>query len=400
MIFFEKFRWPLALILVLIAGMTYAFWPRAIEADIETVSAGSLSVTVDDDGITRIREVYTVTMPVTGRILRINIHAGDQVVAGKTVLASILPGAPALHDERTQLELKAALKVAQESKNAALSQVDGAKADLDFAKIESDRANLLYKNNAVSAASVDKTQHALRTTESALATAHAVLSQRESELKKAEAALFSPVGVRESSADCCLDITAPESGLVLKVFQENEMVVPVGSPLLEIGDRKNLEIVTDILSRDALKISPGDPVIIENWGGDGVLDGKVRLIEPAGTTKVSSLGIEEQRVNVIIDITNPHDKWSRLGHGYQVDTRIVVWQGDHVIKVPLAALFRQGNDWAVFRNENGIARILTVKIGHVGSQYAEVLEGLVSGDQIILHPGGQISNGVRIRNRS
>lgn len=396
----KLYKWPFILALAVATGLVFAFWPRAIAVDLEAVSAGPLSVTVDDDGVTRIREVYTVTAPVTGRILRVEKHAGDAVEGTKTVLVSILPAAPAFRDARTQRELEASLRAAQEARRAARSQIDSAQASLDYARAEFARATEMRKKEATSTAAVDRAQRQLRMAESALAAAQAILEQRDAELKGSEAALLAPSDANGSQERCCLDVVAPVNGDVLRVLQESETVVTAGTPLMEVGDAADLEIVADLLSRDALKVSPGDVVYIENWGGEGVLNGKVRLIEPAGVTKVSSLGIEEQRVNVIIDLTDPHKKWERLGHGFQIDVRIVIWHKDDAVQVPMGALFRRDDDWAVFRDENGRARVRVVKIGHLGNRYAEVLEGLVAGERVILHPSDLVKDGIRIRQRT
>ena len=401
MVSVSQYKWPVILTLVVTAGLAFAFWPRAVAVDLEAVSAGPLEVTIDDDAVTRVREVYTVTAPVTGRVLRVEKHAGDAVEGGKTVLFSILPAAPAFRDARTQRELEASLTAAQEARRAAQSQIDSAQANVDYTKAEFDRAAQMRKIEATSAAALELAQRQLRTAEAALQTAQATLKQREAELKGAEASLLPPTQAGGSGKEkCCLDVTAPVSGEVLRVLQESETVVTAGTPLMEIGDPGDLEIAADLLSRDALKVSPGDAVYIENWGGEGALNGKVRLIEPAGVTKVSSLGIEEQRVNVIIDLTDPHDKWKRLGHGFQIDVRIVIWRGDKVVKVPLGALFRGDADWAAFRDENGRAKARAVKIGHLGSRYAEVLEGLSAGDNVILHPSDQIRDETLIKARA
>lgn len=396
----KLYKWPLILALAVAAGLVFAFWPRAIAVDLETIASGPLSVTVDDDGVTRIREVYTVTAPVTGRILRVEKHAGDTVERNKTVLVSILPAAPAFRDARTQRELEASLRAAQEARRAARSQIDSAQASLDYARAEFARATEMRKKEATSTAVVDQAQRQLRMAESSLAAAQAVLEQRDAELKGAEAALLTPSDANGDKERCCLDVVAPVNGGVLRVLQESETVVTAGTPLMEVGNPADLEIVADLLSRDALKVSPGDAVYIENWGGEGVLNGKVRLIEPAGVTKVSSLGIEEQRVNVIIDLTDPHEKWERLGHGFQIDVRIVIWHKDDVIMAPLGTLFRRDGDWAVFREENGRARVRVVKIGHLGNRYAEVLEGLAAGERVILHPSDQVKDGIRVRQRT
>jgi HlyD family secretion protein len=201
------------------------------------------------------------------------------------------------------------------------------------------------------------------------------------------------------SGQCCVQVRAPVSGRVLRLHQESEAVIVAGSRLVETGDPADIEIVVDLLSRDAVRASPGDAARIERWGGEGVLNGRVRRIEPFGVTKVSALGIEEQRVNVIIDLTDPRERWERLGHGYQIAAQIILWHGETVLQAPLSALFRRGEEWAVFRVESGRAQIRTVAIGRTNRRAAQVLDGLDAGDRLVAHPSDRIRDGIRIAPR-
>jgi HlyD family secretion protein len=224
------------------------------------------------------------------------------------------------------------------------------------------------------------------------------LRQRAFEVKTAEAALIVPSADRGSRGErtCCFAVRAPINGQILRVLHESEGVVASGQPLVEVGDPANLEVVVDLLSTEAVKVAPGDAVKITRWGGEGVLNGKVRRVEPFGITKVSSLGIEEQRVNVIIDITDPPAKWARLGHGYQIDAAIIRWQSDRALLVPVGALFRTGADWTVFQVTDGRARLRSVQVGHMNDENAEVLDGVKAGDQVISHPGESVRDGARV----
>lgn len=392
----EKYRWPAAFTLLIAFGLTFAFWPRPLPVEVETVSSGPMTVTVDDDAVTRIREVFTVTTPFSGRILRIDKHAGDDVIAGETVLYSILPISSGFLDPRTRKQLEAALAAAEDVRDAAKSRVEGAQAALDHARTEFKRSSELLKKGAGTESSLDQAQRELRMAEADLATNKSILLQREAELNQARAALLTPLDTDKDHRDRGLEIKASESGKVLRVFQESESTVTAGVPLMEIGNPSDLEIAADLLSREALRISPGDTVSIENWGGEGTLNGRVRLIEPAGTMKVSSLGIEEQRVNVIIDITDPGEKWASLGHGYQVDVRVAVWHGESVLRVSIGSLFRRGESWAVFRIEDGHARLQTIKVGHMSSKYAEVLGGLAEGDKVVAYPSDRVGDGALV----
>ncbi|WP_120512713.1 efflux RND transporter periplasmic adaptor subunit [Photobacterium salinisoli] len=392
---FRKHRWTLILIFLLMASLVFAFWPRPITVEIAVVTQGPMTETVDDDAITRLKDVYIITAPVSGRLLRIDKDAGDDVTAG-TVLAVMQPAVPPFLDGRTQLEHESAIRAAAASRDVAKAQIKSALARLEYARIDFKRAGKLAEKDAVSLDRQDQARQFLYAAEAALASAESVLLQREAEYKLAQAAMLQPAEAALPRDDK-VEITAPVNGKVLRVFQESEAVVIAGTALMETGEPGNLEIVADLLSRDAVRIAPGDLVEIDNWGGEGVLSGIVRLIEPAGTTKVSSLGIEEQRVNVIIDLTDPKHAWAALGHGFQVDVRIAVWHEGQVLRVPIGAIFRIKRDWAVFRNDDGRARLQVIQLGHMTDQYAEVLEGLSAGDQVIAYPSDRIQDGVLIR---
>ncbi len=234
--------------------------------------------------------------------------------------------------------------------------------------------------------------------ETAVASAKATLEVRRRELESARARLMQP-GEIDASARTAVQVRAPIDGVVLKLIAESEQVVPPGAPLVDIGNPNDLEIAVDFLSRDAVRIKPGQPARIESWGGDKVLNAKVKRVEPTGFTKISALGIEEQRVKVILEFTGPPTEWRELGHGYRVVARVVVWHSDDVLKVPLGALFRQGNDWAVFVATDGRAKLRLIKIGERNLHNARVLDGLKDGERVVLHPSDRVHDGVRIEPR-
>ncbi|MBI1214045.1 MAG: HlyD family efflux transporter periplasmic adaptor subunit [Alphaproteobacteria bacterium] len=397
----KPWLWPIVLGLVLAAGLTYAFWPRPIAVDIMTLARGPMSVGVEDDGITRVKEVYVLSAPIAGRMLRIEAHAGDFIEAQKTVVATIEPVDPSFLDARARQQLQFTVSAARSARDLAAANVKGRQADLKLARQELARLRPIVAKGFASKARLDTAEATVATLDAALATAEAALRQREFEVKTAEAALIVPSADRNAHGElaCCFAVRAPIDGQILRVLHESEGVVASGQPLVEVGDPANLEIVVDLLSTDAVKVAPGDAVEITRWGGDGILNGKVRRIEPFGITKVSSLGIEEQRVNVIIDITDPHEKWARLGHGYQIDAYIIRWRSDDTLLLPVGALFRTGADWTVFQVVDGRARLKVVKIGHMNDEYAEVLEGLSAGDQVISHPGETVRAGASVTRR-
>lgn len=385
----------------LTAGLVYAFRPQPIPVDLATVARGPLVVTADEEGETRVRDVFVLSAPVAGRALRIDAEVGDAVVAEQTVVAEIEPIDPAFLDLRSETQARAALSAAEANKALAEAELVEMEAELDFATSELERARRLYRTRTISERDLDDAERRYKTSRAAVATVKARLQVRVFELQRAQAQLMSPVQTQAAHGACeCVPLLAPVNGKILRILHKSEGVVEAGDPLLEIGDPEDLEVVVDFLSADAVRISPGQRVIMDEWGGGAALAGEVRLVEPFGTTKISALGIEEQRVNVIIDFTSPRTEWQRLGHGYQVEVRVVLWEGTDVRKVPLTALFRHGEDWALFVEENGRARLRTVELGRRTGLEAEVTAGVESGQRVIISPSDRITDGVRIRPRA
>lgn len=388
------------LVATVLLGLAIAFRPRAVTVDTATVDRGELVITVDDEGETRVHDIYVLSAPVAGHMRRIDLHAGDPVVALETIVAEVQPIDPAFLDPRSEAQARADIRAAESAKALAEAEVEQARAELKFAEREHERAMALIKDGTISQRDLDTAERNSRTGKAALATATAALDVRSYELERARAALVSPTQTTDSSDDCdCIAIRSPVNGRVLRILQQSEAVVAAGAPLIEIGNPRDLEIVVDLLSADAVKVEPGQRVIIERWGGDMPLAGRVRLIEPFGFTKISALGIEEQRVNIVIDLTSEESEWQRLAHGYQVDVRIVLWESDDALILPLLALFRDGSDWSVFVDSGGRAELRKVEIGRRNSLDAEVLGGLDEGEQVVLHPGDRVSAGVRIVDR-
>lgn len=386
--------WPIVLAGLLIAGLAFAFWPRRVPVDIATIREAPMAVTIEDDGVTRVREVYVLSAPVSGRLLRIEAHAGDTIEAQKTVIAMIEPVDPSFRDARAQRELEFTVSAARAARELASSAVRGREAELKLARLERDRIRPLFSKGIVPKARLDSAEMSVAMLEAALSTAEAAFRQRDFELKTTEAALIVPSDDPMRKSNRRFAVRAPIGGQILRVVHESEGVVQMGQPLVEVGDPADLEIVVDLLSTEAVKVTPGNAVLITRWGGDGALNAKVRRVEPFGTTKISSLGIEEQRVNVIIDLTDPRTRWQRLGHGYQIDAAIVRWRTERALQVPVGALFRNGDSWTVFRSEDGRARLTPIKIGHLNDDVAEVVSGLTAGDQVISHPSEGVAEGV------
>ncbi len=388
-----------ALIGLGIVGLiVWALLPQPVPVDLATIATGSLEVTVEDEGITRIREVYTVSSPIGGKMRRTTREEGDDVVADKTIVASIEPTDPPFLDVRTQRVNEAAVQAAQAAVDLAEAQIKQAKSQLEFTKSDLRRAEELAASHTISARSLEKAKLDVDSAEAAVASAIATLEVRKRELESARARMIQPGMTAAPSAACCVDVRSPIDGRVLRIIAKSEQVVQPGAPLIELGDPRDLEIAVDFLSRDAVRIKPGDPARIESWGGDVTLDAKVTRIEPTGFTKVSALGIEEQRVKVILDFTGPSEAWQKLGHGFRVVARVAIWRGEGLL-VPLGALFRQGDSWAVFVAANGRAARRPVTIAERNLHAARVVDGLKAGEQVVLHPGDRVTDGVRIEPR-
>lgn len=384
------------LALLMAAGVTYAFWPRPVPVDLITVSKQHFIVSIDEEGETRVQDVFKLSAPVTGRSQRIDLEVGDTVEAGKTVVTRIEPIDPSILDVRSQIKAVAEVRAAEAARTYAAAELESARVNLKYAKIELERSQRLMKNKTVSQLTLDKAERDFNTQIAAVKVAEAALKMRDFDLERAKAQLISPQeAVSQRKTRNFLPIHSPVSGRILQIFQKSEGVVQAGGALVEIGDPKDLEIEVDLLSSDAVRVEKGQRVEITNWGGKGKLEGVVKRTEPYGFMKVSALGIEEQRVNVIVALTSPAEKWRRLGHGYQLDTRIVIWEGE-VLPLPLTALFRKGNKWAVFVEKDGLARLRYVDVGQRNDLKAEITANLKAGEKVISHPNDRILDGVQV----
>ena len=380
---------------LLAAGLlAYSFWPRPIEVDVAQASRGSLRVTVDEDGKTRIKERYVVSAPLAGRLQRISLRAGDAVTAGKTLLAVIEPGDPSLLDERSRAEAEARVKAAEATRKQAVPKLERARVAHELSVRELRRVRQMAIGRETTYQELESAEHKERMAQEDMKAAQFAQQIADFELDLARAALTRTRPPSPGDADSWrFEVRAPVSGRVLRVFQESSAIVSPGKQLLEVGDPDDLEIEVDVLSSDAVKIAPGARVILEHWGGDKPLLGQVRLVEPSGFMKRSALGVEEQRVNVIIDFVDPPEKRRRLGDAYRVEARIVIWSADNVLKVPSGSLFRRGDDWSVFAIENGRAQLRRVGVGRSNALETEITSGLEEGAAVILHPGDKIQPG-------
>jgi HlyD family secretion protein len=394
---------------VIAAALVWFAWPQPVLVDVAKVANGPIDVTVDDDGKTRVRHVYTVSAPVAGKVLRIShpmgergpsLHVGDEVIANETVVALMQPVLPGFIDVRSRDQLEAEVKAADAAIEQQEAEVKRLEAALEFYRTEFQRAQTLARTQSISTQAFDKSKYEVASNEAALTSAKAQIDVRRAMRASAAARLIDPVRVTTSAEPtCCVRVLAPAGGRVLKIIQDSEAAVLPGTPLVDIGDPLDLEIVADLLSTDAVQIKVGAPVRIDGWGGPAVR-GKVIRVDPAGFLKVSALGIEEQRVRVTIDFADPPEAWSQLGHDYRVIVHVTTWSAAEALTVPVSALFRRGDEWAVLAVQDGRARILTVKIGHRNNRVAEVLSGLVNGMSVVLHPSDRIRDRTRTTQRA
>jgi len=389
-------------------GLAWFAWPRPVLVDFATVARGPIEVTADDDGKTRVRHVYTVSAPIAGKVLRIShplgergpsLHVGDEVVANRTVVALMQPTLPGFIDVRSRDQLQAEVLAADAAIQQQEAEVQRLEAALDFSKIEFQRAQALSRTQTISAQAFDRAKFDVATNEAALASAKAHVDMRRAVRTSLAARLMDPANAAPSAEPtCCIRVLAPASGRVLKIIQDSEATVLPGMPLVDIGDPLDLEVVADLLSTDAVQIKVGAPVRIDGWGGPPI-KGKVVRVDPAGFLKVSALGIEEQRVRVTIDFSDPPETWASLGHDYRVVVHVTTWSAPDALTVPVSALFRKGAQWAVFADENGRARVRPVQIGHRNNRSAEVISGLSVGDRVVAHPSDRIEDGSRVAQR-
>jgi len=389
----RRLLFPVTVGLIFLGLLIWAFMPRPVAVETAPVAPRTIAVEIEEEGEARIREVFTVSAPIAGKLQRSALHAGDTVEAGKTVVARIGPAAPALLDSRSRAVAEAAVAAAEAAVDLARAQVLQAEAAHDHAAAEAGRSRILFERSAISERVFDNSVLELRTAEAALESARANLAVRERERDSARAVLADGNGA--GAEPCCVEIVTPVSGRILRVVTENEQVVQPGTPIVEIGNPGNLQIEVELLSRDAVRVVPGAGAVITGWGGPD-LAATVERIEPAAVTRVSALGIEEQRVEVILSLSGDAADWHALGHGFRVLARIRVWQGEGVLSVPVGALFRDGSDWAVFAVSDGRAVLRRITLGQRNDLFAQVTGGVTEGEAVILHPGDTVQDGTQV----
>lgn len=390
-------RWAIgaALLGLVATALVMLFAPRPVEAEVAAVTRGPIDESVADQGFARVREAYVVAAPVSGRLQRVALHVGDRVTAGQTIVAHIWPASADLLDPRARAQAQAAVAAAQAAVSAAAAQQDQLSAEARKADNDLARTRTLAERGFAASQALDSAEAGARAARAAVRAAAAQLIVRRSELAAARSALLGP----DAADGRAVPVTSPASGYVTRVLQESERTVAMGAPLVEIGDQSGLEAAIEFLTQDAVRVREGMPAEIFDWGGEGIIPAIVRRVEPQGFTKVSALGVEEQRVLVLLQFTGDPARWSRLGPGYRVWGRVVLRREVNAVKAPVGALVREGRGWAVFRVVGGRARLSPVTVGAMTDDEAEIRKGLQAGERVVVFPSDKVRDGVGIRER-
>lgn len=393
-------KWIVVIIITVgvISAIVYGFMPKPVSVDLVKVSRGSLKVTVEEEGKTSVRDRFALSAPVAGFKRRIKLDVGDRVQKGQT-LVELEPLKSNLLDPRSRAAAEAAVSSAKASLRVEEERVKAATADTEYAGKNFERVKKLYEGGYVAKDALEQAEAAAKRTEANFLSAKAAVKVASFELDRALTALRHSAAEGNRIQGKIVMIQSPVSGSILKIYRESEGVVQSGEPLIDIGDPEKLEVKVEVLSADAVKIRPGTPVLFERWGGNSILSGKVRVVEPAGFTKISSLGVEEQRVFVIVDIISSIKGEHSLGDGYRLEASFIIWEGRDVLQVPASALFRKQDGWAVFVVKNNRALHREVKVGQRTGLAAEILSGLSEGEEVISYPDNSIEEGTRIRPR-
>ncbi|MBP0484431.1 efflux RND transporter periplasmic adaptor subunit [Sagittula salina] len=376
---------------------TVAFRTEPEPVDLHTVSRGPLQVTVSADAVTRVREIYEVSAPVAGIAQRAPVRVGDRVVAGETVVAVVEPAAAPILDTRSRAQAEAALAEARAAERAAYAELHSAEDQLAYAQSQHDRTVQLVDRGITSLTALESVTLALHAAEAAVDAAGSRHAMAEGSVERAAATLADPAAASDT---CCRQVLAPVSGVVLRVDVLSQRTVGAGTPLLAVGDPSDLEIAADLLSADAVRLPPEARATAERWGGPDPLEARLRRVDPVARTDISALGIEEQRVDAVFDLLTPPEERAGLGANYGLTLRTVLWEDDDVLRLPLAATFREAGSWAAFVVEEGRAQTRPITLGHIGTDTAEVLNGLVAGEVVILHPSNAIAHGTLVAPRS
>ena len=390
-----RFKGMFILATLVALAIAWGFWPRPVLIESGEVERRLLRITVEEEARTRVIDRYVLYAPVAGYLRRIELDVGDPVSMG-AALAVLDPLRPTVLDPRTRAEAEARVAAARAALRRAESARQQAEAEAELAAEEFQRREDLLARQLISRSEFDQARSRMRAMEALRAAAGSAVEVARFDLEGAQAALqYSAVADGDAPVET-VPVRSPVDGRILKVLQESAGVVAAGQPLLEVGDPRRLEVEVELLSSDAVRIAPGGRVLFERWGGAEVLEGVVRTVEPSGFTKISALGVEEQRVLVIVDFSSPPETWTGLGDGYRVEAKFIVWEREDALTVPASALFRRDDGWAVFVVEGERARLRPVKLGPGSGLLTEVVEGLSPGDVVVLHPDDTLDDGVRV----
>jgi HlyD family secretion protein len=388
----------IAIAVVVIGMLVWGFWPRPVLVELVNAKRAPMTVTIEEEGQTRVIDRFIISAPVDGVACRVQLDVGDPVEAGQTLL-NISPLESRVLDPRSRAEAEARVAVAKSALQRAVHQAEAAKVNAKYYRNELERLKPLAEQGVISKGAFDKAQTDLLTADEALRSARHAIEVAKYEQQAAETALKYSAGTVTGDPAERVPVKSPVTGRILEMPHECEGPVTTGMELLVVGDPTQLEIVVDLLSADAVKVKPGMKVLFDRWGGDKPLEGRVRTIEPYGFTKISALGVEEQRVNVIADFVSAKEQWQRLGDGYRVEALFVVWEEDQVLQVPASSLFRLNDGWALFVVDGHRAVLREVKVGQRNGLIAQILDGVKEGDVVVNHPSDEVSNGVRITER-
>ncbi|MFK7837433.1 MAG: efflux RND transporter periplasmic adaptor subunit [Sulfitobacter sp.] len=385
----------------LVAGLSYvSFRTDPVPVDLATVTQGPLEVTINADGQTQVRDLFEVAAPISGKALRSPVSEGDPVIAGETIVAVVQPASSSLLDARSLMQAEAALREAEAARHVAQADLRQAQETARFAQSQFDRTQALVQRGVASITRMEDDTQRLAVAQASIEAAQARIEMADGTIERARATLLVP-DARETTPDaCCVQLTSPSDGVVLSVAAISERPVAIGTPLVSIGDSTQLELVADILSNDAVRLAPGALAYVERWGGDDVLQARLDRIDPKARTKVSALGIEEQRVDAYFTLTSTDDARPNLGDGFSVFLRIIEWRAEDALQVPLSAVFREGTDWTVFVALEGVAEKRSVTLGRRNDRSVQITSGLRPDEKVVTHPSDEISAGVSLIERS
>lgn len=384
-----------------VSGLAYvSFRNDPVPVDLAEVTRGPLEVTVNAEGETEVRDLFEVASPIAGTALRSPVEEGDTVRAGETVVAIVQPASSGLLDARTRLQARATLQEALAARHVAQADLQQAEETQSFAQSQFDRTQALVNRGVASITKLEDDTQRLAVAKAAVQAEQARIAMAQGTIERARASLLETDENDQQRASCCVELKAPADGVILSVAAISQRPVSIGTALVSIGDPDDLELVADILSHDAVRLEVGALAYVERWGGDKTLQARLDRIDPKARTKVSALGIEEQRVDAYFTLTSPQEERPNLGDRFSVFLRIVEWHADDVLQMPLSAAFRDGEDWAVFVSDGGVAEKRIVTLGRRNERMTEIQTGLEPGTQVVTHPSDAISTGVTLVERS